>query len=144
MLSAFFHDDLLNAWPGQLHLAQRSRRNTDDVMRPIQPVMSMDLVESENAFSLYADLPGVDRADLDITIDHGVLTISAKKENHHEDKTATAHYIERSSGSVQRSIRLPKNVDTTDLKATFDKGVLQLTLPKQPEVKPAAIKVPIA
>ena len=146
MFSSFFHDDLLNAWPHRVQLVQHgdNKHAPSDAPKPILPAMSLDLVERENEFSLFADLPGVDRADVDISINGGVLSISAKKENKHEDQTATSYYIERSSGSMQRSIRLPKNVDTSDVTASFDTGVLQVTLPKKAEAKPATIKVPIA
>ncbi|CAM9286200.1 unnamed protein product [Ectocarpus fasciculatus] len=107
--------------------------------------MNLDVVEHESDFFVHAELPGVNKEDVDITIDKGVLTISAKKENKHEEETATMHHVERRFGTVQRSIRLPKRVVPGDVRASFDNGVLEVTLPKEPpQEPPTAQKVNIA
>lgn len=115
---------------------------TSSLMKPLQPVMDIDLVENETSFSVHADLPGVDKSDVDIHIENGTVTITAQKKNSHEEKTATKHHIERSYGSVRRSIRLPNNANANAAQASFENGVLQITLPK---IGPAGgTKVPIA
>ena len=145
MFSPFFHDDWLVTIPSERSLSRSKKRGTDDIMKPLQPVMNLDLVEHEADFFVHAELPGVSKEDVDISIDKGVLTISAKKENKHEEKTSTVHHMERSFGTVQRSIRLPKKVVPGDVRATFENGVLEVTLPKQRnEEAPTALKVSIA
>ena len=142
MLSPFFHDDWLVTWPEKT-LSRHKKGETNDFMKPLQPIMNLDLVEHDAEFSVHADLPGVNKEDIDIKIDNGLLTISAKKENKHEQKTSTVHHMERSFGTVQRSIRLPKKVVAADVCASFNNGVLEVTLPKQPNESPTAMKVPI-
>ncbi|CAM9360921.1 unnamed protein product [Ectocarpus fasciculatus] len=107
--------------------------------------MNLDLIEHDADYFVHAELPGVNKEDVDISIDKGVLTISAKKEDRHEEETATMHHTERVFGTVQRSIRLPKRVVPGDVRASFDNGVLEVTLPKQRnEEAPTALKVNIA
>ncbi|CAM9123504.1 unnamed protein product, partial [Ectocarpus fasciculatus] len=106
----------------------------------------LDLVESESAFSIHADLPGVSMEDMEVNIEDGILTISAHKKNRHEESTDTVHHKERSYGTYERSIRIPKNVKVSDLSATVENGVLEVTLPKDAEHPPAQavpVTVPI-
>ncbi|CAM9698820.1 unnamed protein product [Ectocarpus fasciculatus] len=105
--------------------------------------MNLDLVEHGSEFTVHADLPGVKKEDIDIKVDNGILSISAKKESKHEGKTSTVHHMERRFGTVQRSLRLPKRVVAADVRASFNNGVLEVTLPKQANQSPTAMKVPI-
>ena len=145
MFSPFYHNDWLVTFPSERSLSKSKEHRVDNIMKPLQPVMNLDLVEHEADFFVHAELPGVNKEDVDITIDKGVLTISAKKENKHEEKSSTVHHMERCFGTVQRSIRLPKKVVPGDVRASFENGVLEVTLPKQPpEEPPTAQKVSIA
>ncbi|CAM9698751.1 unnamed protein product, partial [Ectocarpus fasciculatus] len=103
----------------------------------------LDLVENEASYSIHADLPGVNKDDVEVNIEDGILTISAHKENRHEENTDTVHYMERSYGMYQRSIRLPKNVKPASVSATVQDGVLEVTLPKGSLPAAAAVKVPV-
>jgi HSP20 family protein len=136
MLSPFFEDEFL---PFRLTLlrddaAPRNSRSlaasAASTSRALRPVMEIDLVEGEQDYSVHADLPGVDKSDIDINVENGVLTITAERRNRHEEKSKTSHLIERSYGKVQRSIRVPSNADATKASAKFENGVLELTLPK--------------
>ena len=119
-------------------------RPVDDVSKHLEPIVSLDLVENETAFSVHADLPGVSKDEVEVNIDDGVLTISAHKENHYEESTDTVHHMERSYGTYERSIRLPKNVKVSEVSATVEDGVLEVTLPKDTEHPVTdAVKVPI-
>ena len=145
MFSPFYQNDWLVTFPAERSLSRSKEHRADDIMKPLQPVMNLDVVEHESDFFVHAELPGVNKEDVDITIDKGVLTISAKKENKHEEETATMHHVERRFGTVQRSIRLPKRVVPGDVRASFDNGVLEVTLPKEPpQEPPTAQKVNIA
>jgi HSP20 family protein len=99
-------------------------------MKALKPVMDIDFVESETDFSVHADLPGVQKNEIDIKVENGLLTISAEKRNKHESNTTTSHMIERSYGRVQRSVRLPNNADATHPEAKFENGVLEIKIPK--------------
>ena len=82
---------------------------------------------------------------MDIKINDGAITITAEKKNRHEETSATMHHVERSYGTVARSIRLPKNVEPSSIRASFENGVLEVTLPKKPEEPaPGGISVPIS
>lgn len=109
----------------------------------VQPVLrpAMDVVESENEIVIRVDLPGLTADDLNVQVDGDLLTISG--EIKHEDKQngERYHYRERSYGAFKRSLRLGETVDGENIDATFDNGVLSLTLPKRPEAQPKQIQV---
>ena len=93
-------------------------------------ILKVDLLETETDFQVHADLPGVDEKDLDISIENNHLVIKGHREKKYEVNTATEHRVERSYGSIQRSIRLPPNADQSSCNANFDNGVLTITLTK--------------
>ena len=96
----------------------------------MKPILNLDLVETETEFQVHADLPGVEEKDLDISVENNHLVIKGHREKKYEVNNATEHRIERSYGSVQRSIRLPPNADQSSCNANFDNGVLTVTLTK--------------
>mmetsp|Transcript_24401 Transcript_24401/g.39624 ORF Transcript_24401/g.39624 Transcript_24401/m.39624 type:complete len:140 (+) Transcript_24401:267-686(+) len=105
--------------------------------------MQLDMKETPKEFVLKADVPGVPKKDVDVSVEDGVLTISA---HHEQEKTGDddkIHWSERNIGHVSRSIRLPDNVDIKDIKATQADGVLQVTLPKKGDAQPAVQKIAI-
>ena len=141
MLAPFFHDDFVG---GRLMYRPTFQRDSD-ATKQLQPMMELDFVENDTAYSIHADLPGVDKADIDIKVEDSAITITAEKKNKHEERTTTSHHIERGYGAVKRGIKLPKNVDPSAVHAAFENGVLKVTLPKRPEEpRPEGIKVPIA
>ncbi|TAV49725.1 Hsp20/alpha crystallin family protein [Rhizobium leguminosarum] len=96
-------------------------------------MLAVDLVESEKAFELSAELPGVDAKDLDVTLADGVLTIKGEKNETKEEKENDYYLSERRYGSFHRSLELPRGVDSEKIEAKFSNGVLKVTLPKTPE-----------
>mgnify|MGYP001500371486 CR=1 FL=1 len=105
----------------------------------------IDVVESKDAIEVTAELPGVDEKDLDVSVSDGVLTIRGEKKTSREetDKDKNWHVVERSYGSFQRSVALPFDPDTGKVEAKFDKGVLNIKLPKPPEVAKKQQKIEI-
>jgi HSP20 family protein len=101
----------------------------------------MDLVETEDHLVLRADLPGVDEEDIEIEVKDGVLTVSGERRSQHEDKREGFHRVERSFGRFSRSLELPKGVDPQSVSAHFDKGVLEVRMPKPAERKPTRIEI---
>jgi HSP20 family protein len=79
-----------------------------------------------------AELPGVHEKDVDVTVSGDVLTIRAEKKVEHEEKGDEGRYVERRSGVVSRSIRLPFEVKDEEMDATFDEGVLTVRVHKLP------------
>ena len=102
---------------------------------------AMDLVEAEGDLVLRADLPGVDEDDVAIEIRDGVLTISGERRAEHEDKREGYHRVERAFGSFSRSLTLPKGVDADAVTANFERGVLEVRVPKPEERKPKRVEI---
>ena len=104
-------------------------------------VPAMDLVEADDHFVLKADLPGLAEDDVAIEVQDNVLTISGSREAEHERKEQGWYRLERSYGSFSRSLTLPDGVDADKVEAKFDRGVLQVTIPKPEERKPRRIAI---
>ena len=97
-------------------------------------VPAMDLVETADDFVLRADLPGLDEGDVSIEVNDNVLTVSGERTYEHEGKKDGFYRLERGSGQFSRALTLPDGVDAEAIAATFDKGVLEVRVPK-PEQK---------
>ena len=93
---------------------------------------AVDISEDDESFIITADLPDVSKEDVNVSVQHGCLTLSGERklEKQEEDKEKKYHRIERSYGSYTRSFSLPKNVDAAAVKANFQNGVLNIILPK--------------
>ncbi|MEM9243412.1 MAG: Hsp20/alpha crystallin family protein [Pseudomonadota bacterium] len=103
---------------------------------------SADIHETDNAFIIKADIPGVDKNDVDITFDNGVLSINGHRKYKHEEKEAgKVIRSERFEGEFRRSFALPKSIDVEKISAKMSDGVLVITAPKSSETIAKAIKV---
>ena len=103
----------------------------------------MDLVESDDHFVLRADLPGLDEKDVKIEVQDKVLTLSGERRFEHEAKKDGFYRVERASGSFSRSLTLPDGVDLDAIAASFDKGVLEIRIPKPEERKPRRVQIAV-
>jgi HSP20 family protein len=101
----------------------------------------MDLAETDQEFVLRADLPGLGENDVDIEVKDGVLTISGEREAEHEERREGYHRVERASGRFLRSLDLPQGVDASAVTAEFDRGVLEVRIPKPEERQPTKIEI---
>jgi len=104
-------------------------------------VPAMDLIEADDHFVLKADLPGLAEDDVAIEVQDNVLTISGSREAEHERKEKGWYRLERSYGSFSRSLTLPDGVDADKVEANFDRGVLEVRVPKPEERKPRRIAI---
>lgn len=104
-------------------------------------ISPMDLVETEDHLVLRADLPGVERGDVEIEVKEGVLTVSGERKAQHEEKREGFHRVERSFGRFSRSLELPKGVEADHIEASFERGVLEVRMPKPAERKPTRIEI---
>ena len=102
---------------------------------------AMDLVETEDHFVLRADLPGMSEEDIEIELEDGTLTVSGERKAEHEERDEGFHRVERSFGAFSRSLTLPKGVDADAVAAKFDRGVLEIRIPKPEERKPRRISI---
>jgi HSP20 family protein len=106
------------------------------------PLLTSDLIETADKFQVLADLPGVDPADLDISIDGNFLVMKAHRRNVHETNTDTVHNMERSYGKVERRISMPPNADLTNVDTQFKNGVLTISFPKTaPTIKARKLSI---
>ena len=101
----------------------------------------MDLVEADNHFVLKADLPGLADDDVNIEVQDGTLTISGERKSETEKREKGWYRVERSFGRFSRSLTLPEGVDAEKIEASFDKGVLEIRIPKPEERKPRRIEI---
>ncbi len=132
---------------------ERMRREMDrlwsDVFTPAAPselgwAPSVDVSETKDAILVRAEIPGMDVKDIDISIVGDTLTIKGEKKQKVEEKDENYYRIECSYGSFTRSLRLPTTVDADKVQARYEKGVLNIQLPKKEEAKPKQIEVKTA
>jgi HSP20 family protein len=106
-------------------------------------VPAMDLVEEGERFVLRADLPGVREDDVQIELEDDVLTISGERKAEHEQRGEGYYRIERSSGRFSRSLTLPEGIDPDSIHASFENGVLELSVPKPEQRKPRRVAISV-
>ncbi len=105
-------------------------------------VPRLDVVERDQEFQVKAELPGIRKEDIDISLENGVLTITAESKSETEEKEGDRVIRqERRYGKYVRSLRLGKEIDDKKVQASYKDGILELTLPKAEEVKPKKISV---
>ena len=104
-------------------------------------VPAMDLLATDEHLVLRADLPGLDREDVNVEIKDGVLTVSGERKAEREERGRDFYRAERAFGSFSRSLALPEHVDAEKISADFDKGVLEIRIPKPEERKPQRVKI---
>jgi len=104
-------------------------------------VPAMDLVEAEEHYVLRADLPGMGEDDIKIEFEDGTLTISGERKSEHESRVEGFYRVERAFGSFARTLTLPKGIDAEAVTASFDRGVLEVRVPKPEQSKPRRIEI---
>ena len=104
-------------------------------------VPPLDVRETDDRFELSLDLPGIDPDGVSVSFEDGMLTITGKRDFLDEDKGETWHRIERGFGTFARSVRLPRTADPERIEATYDKGVLTISVPKVEAAKARTIEV---
>jgi HSP20 family protein len=102
---------------------------------------AMDLVEAGDHFVLRADLPGMSEEDIKIEFEDGTLTVSGERKTEHEEREQGYYRVERAFGTFSRSLTLPKGIDADGVSAQFDRGVLEVRIPKPEESKPRRIEI---
>ena len=107
-------------------------------------VPAVDVLEEADVIRIAAELPGVKPEDVKISVEDNVLTVQGTKQQVNEEKTERVHRYERTYGSFARTFTLPRTVDTAQIKAGYDNGLLTITLPKAELAKPRQIAVEVA
>ena len=107
----------------------------------ISPRINVD--ENDNAWTISAELPGVDKNDVKVNYQDNVLTISGEKKFEKEDKNKNYHRVERSYGKFSRSLNINSVILADKIDASYKDGILNITLPKAEEAKPKLIDVKV-
>ena len=102
---------------------------------------AVDIAETADGLTLYAELPGLTRDEVEITLEDNVLAIKGERRFERDEAKENYHRIERAYGAFQRSFHLPANVQTDKVRATFKGGVLRIDVPKAEEAKPRKIEI---
>jgi len=117
--------------------------------RPVAPTREaphlaprIDVHETDEAWRIDAELPGLERDDISVDVEDGVLTISGERKSETEGKDEGFRHLERFRGRFRRSFRLPEGIE--GVRATYKNGVLSVTLPKPPEAKPEVLSIPVS
>jgi len=118
------------------------RAMPDDSAKTWSP--AVDILEERDSFLLRADLPGVIASDIDIAMDGGVLTVSGVRHAEERGEDAAVQRIERTTGRFSRHFTLPETVDADGITAKHHNGILEVMIPKQPEVKARKVTVEAA
>src|SRR5208337_4103549 len=103
----------------------------------------VDIYEDEHDITLKMEVPGIDEKDIDVRMENNTLTVHGERKIEKEEKEENFRRVERQYGSFTRTFTLPTTVDSEKVSASYDKGVLKITLPKKAEAKPKQIKVNI-
>ena len=102
---------------------------------------AVDVFEDEHKVALKIEVPGIEEKDIDVRVENNTLTVHGERKIEKEEKEENYRRVERQYGSFTRTFTLPTTVDTENVSANYDKGVLKITLPKKAEAKPKQIKV---
>ena len=105
---------------------------------------SVDISETDDNFEVRAELPGIAKDDLHVSVKDNILTLSGEKRQGNADDTQNYRRVERRYGSFQRRFTLPSEVTTDDIKAEYSDGVLTLSIPKPEVAKPTEIPITTA
>ena len=102
---------------------------------------NVDVSETEKNYEVKAEIPGLKKEDIKVTVEDNILKLSGEKKHEEETNDKNYHRLERSYGKFERSFRLPKEVKKEEIKASYKNGVLDVVIPKAEEVKPKEITV---
>ena len=104
---------------------------------------AVDLVDTSDSLQVKVELPGVKKDEVEISLKDDLLTIKGEKKEEKEEKDENRYYVERSYGAFSRTLTLPTQVKFDEIKAVFENGVLEITIPKAEEEKAREIKVEV-
>jgi HSP20 family protein len=102
---------------------------------------AVDIKESDNAFTIIADIPGVDPKDIEVHMENGMLTIKGERESEKKEEKEGYKRVERSYGSFYRRFSMPDTANADKIEAKSKNGVLEITIPKHEKVQPRKISV---
>ncbi|MGA8605552.1 MAG: Hsp20/alpha crystallin family protein [Candidatus Sulfotelmatobacter sp.] len=113
----------------------------DDSLTTTTFAPPVDIYEDEHNITLKLEVPGIDEKDINVSVENSTLTVHGERKIEKEEKEENFRRVERQYGSFTRSFTLPSSVDSGQVSAHYDKGVLKIKLAKKAEAKPKQIKV---
>ena len=128
LFDEFFHDFPLTRWD-------------DSRSESWFPVV--DVLEKDGNLILRAEVPGMSQKDIDLKLEGNVLTMKGEKKSSEEEKKVNYRHVESCYGSFTRSFTLPESVDRDKISADYKDGILTITIPQKPEIKPREIPVSV-
>jgi len=144
----------MNPWKPSREMEETERRFDDLFSWPYLPALwrrmpgmemgwapAIDVFEKDDRFVVKAELPGMEEKDIDVSVVGNRLIIKGERKAESEVEKEDYYYSERSYGSFSRSIDIPSDVDAKKIEANYEDGVLEVTLPKTPGVKPKKVSV---
>jgi len=141
-MDRFFESRLPGRWGGWRHPLSWRRPSFGQLAAPFEgKTPRVDVIEHDDDFLIKAELPGVDKKDISITVSNNVVTLEAGTSKEEKEEKGDFYHREISSGAYCRSLVLPVNVKEGEAKASFKSGVLELTIPKVEKTKRTTIKV---
>jgi len=138
VFNKFFDDDFFYGLP-LLPLTERQAAHGNGNFFP-----ALDVIEEKDQYVLKADLPGINKEDIKVSVESGILTIEGERKSETEHKDKQVHRIERSYGRFVRSLNLGTSIDSSKIRASYKDGVLQLIVPKLEAAKPKAIDIQVS
>lgn len=119
----------------------REFNESDNALTTASFVPAVDIYEDAKKVVLKLEVPGMEEKDLDIRVENNTLTVKGERKFEKDEKEENFHRIERRYGSFYRSFTLPSSVDTENVQASYNAGILKLDLNKKPEAQPKQIRV---
>lgn len=137
-----FQTDPFNNELSQFFNKHREAKNDSKTHPQTHPwTPAVDIKETETAFELHADIPGVNPKDIDVQMEKGVLTVKGAREISKKDEADGYTRLERYSGEFVRRFSLPETANADKINAKYNDGVLSITIPKQETLQPRKIEV---
>jgi len=109
----------------------------------IAPAFKVDISEDDNSIFIEADMPGIKKEDIKVSMDNDLLSISAERTQSEEEKKKGFHRVERSWGCLSRSFSIGENVNNEKIEAKYDNGVLKVVIPKVEPTKTSEKSIPV-
>lgn len=120
---------------------ESSRESSRECSQERQWLPAMDVSETDDAYIVEADVPGISKEDIAIEVVGNVVTIKGERKHEAGEEEKGYRRVERNYGSFERSFKVPDGFNAEAIEAKFENGVLSVTLPKREETKPRAIKI---
>jgi HSP20 family protein len=138
-MDRLFDDFSSGFWRGSLFDTAPSRR----AEATFRTMPAVDVSETDKAYEITAELPGLDEKNIEVKLANGVLSIKGEKQEEKEEKEKDYYRRERSFGSFERSFQVPDDVEEDKIAASFKNGILSVTLPKSAEAQKQAKKIEV-